>query len=458
MKKIFRKIISMAILIAIIFSIPVLGSDLGKEDIFDKHTFNNLEINANLADVIKNEFNDSDKLKDISIDNIKNDLYKLSTYKNHMAILLNSAFKDEALKSKMYSENFAGSFIDEELNLNICLTNSMFKEKYLEFFNDKLITQFSEIATKAVELPKSYSNISDIIHVNFIYCENSYNELTEVYDNLKDNLIELGISQLYIKESDNKIYAHIKDNDAIKSIESYLKDKNSKLSIIKYMIDETEIIPTATYYAYGGRKISRPDAGYGTIMCNAFDSNGKYGVVTNAHVAPANTTMKNEDDQNIGKTSIRVHNSYMDAAFVPFNNTLFTTWKETAYVSEVGSNIYTAIPRIAASSEYVEGARVVKYGVTTGRTIGTILAINTSATSEGSTFYNLVKFSNNTIPGDSGGPVILNTGLPNAGNFLAVICTFGSKYPDSNPFGLGFRAYHVEERLGVTLLTNTTMP
>lgn len=309
-----------------------------------------------------------------------------------------------------------------------------------------------------MELPKSYSNISDIIHVNFVYCENSYNELTEVYDNLKDNLIELGISQLYIKESDNKIYAHIKDNDVIKSIESYLKDKNSKLSIIKYMIDETEIIPTATYYAYGGRKISRPDAGYGTIMCNAFDSNGKYGVVTNAHVAPANTTMKNEDGQNIGKTSIRVHNSYMDAAFVPFNNTLFTTWKETAYVSEVGSNIYTAIPRIATSSEYVEGARVVKYGVTTGRTIGTILAINTSVTSEGSTFYNLVKFSNNTIPGDSGGSVILNTGLPNAGNFLAVICTFGSKYPDSNPFGLGFRAYHVEERLGVTLLTNTTMP
>jgi len=78
MKKIFRKIISMAILIAIIFSIPVLGSDLGKEDIFDKHTFNNLEINANLADVIKNEFNDSDKLKDISIDHVKNDLYKLS--------------------------------------------------------------------------------------------------------------------------------------------------------------------------------------------------------------------------------------------------------------------------------------------------------------------------------------------------------------------------------------------
>ena len=130
MKKTLKKIISIAILIAIIFSIPVLGNDTRKEDIFDKNVFNNLEINAGLAETIKSEFNNNDKLKNISIYDIENDLYKLSTYKNHMGILLNSAFKNEFLKSNIYSENFAGSFLDKELNLNICLTNDKFKEKY----------------------------------------------------------------------------------------------------------------------------------------------------------------------------------------------------------------------------------------------------------------------------------------------------------------------------------------
>lgn len=37
MKKTLKKIISIAILIAIIFSIPVLGNDTRKEDIFDKN-------------------------------------------------------------------------------------------------------------------------------------------------------------------------------------------------------------------------------------------------------------------------------------------------------------------------------------------------------------------------------------------------------------------------------------
>ncbi len=335
MKKTLKKIISIAILIAIIFSIPVLGNDTRKEDIFDKNVFNNLEINAGLAETIKSEFNNNDKLKNISIYDIENDLYKLSTYKNHMGILLNSAFKNEFLKSNIYSENFAGSFLDKELNLNICLTNDKFKEKYLEFFNDKLIAQFSELASKAVELPRSYSNISDIIKINFVYHEKSYDELLEVCDYLKYKMVELDILQLYIDESKNKIYAHIKDDEAIKEIEEYLKNNNFDISIMEYIIDETKSTYNATYTAYGGRTIAISSEGYvptGTIMCNAFDSNGKYGVVTSSHVAPANVIMRYENGVDIGKTSISIKDGYMDAAFVPFDNTFFTKWEKTAYV------------------------------------------------------------------------------------------------------------------------------
>ena len=63
---------------------------------------------------------------------------------------------------------------------------------------------------------------------------------------------------------------------------------------------------------------------------NAYDNEtGKYGVLTNAHVAESNTMMYHEGNilrgSKLGKATKRQHSGTIDAAFVPYNisNKLF---------------------------------------------------------------------------------------------------------------------------------------
>lgn len=145
--------------------------------------------------------------------------------------------------------------------------------------------------------------------------------------------------------------------------------------MIKYIIDDTVIKTTATYRAYGSHKIYFPiflGESRGTILCNAFDSANNYGVITNAHVALSGKTMKSEDNKTIGTPSLRKHTATMDAAFIHFNNASSVTWEKTEYISETGTTVRYPISSVSDSSKFVEGARVVKFGIKTGRTIGTI--------------------------------------------------------------------------------------
>lgn len=139
----------------------------------------------------------------------------------------------------------------------------------------------------------------------------------------------------------------------------------------------------------------------GTIGFNAY-YNGKWGVVTNGHVAEAGEKMHCEDGA-LNEPTFSTIGGKIDVAFVPYPS----GWTATSGLKRDNAEI---IYEVASSSEMVEGGLVTKYGVTTGKTMNgyiTSTSVDVRIDYDGvvKTIRDCFSYSNPSEGGDSGGPV-----------------------------------------------------
>ncbi|MBU1145687.1 MAG: S1 family peptidase [Firmicutes bacterium] len=372
----------------------------------------------------------------------------MDNHKVMMKLLIEEA-KSQNSKEKLPNE-YSGSFINEDGNLVISFSS----QEASHNFKLKLDEKIKESKTKDAD---STTVSSEIIYMVQDY---SYSELDMISDELSDQYFILNIISVGIKQATNKVEITVYANTDIEAIIDFLNESidNFTQDSIEFIVD-LEVEYTTAYYAYSGGGIYYKLGlfnlfkSYGTVGFNAVDlSTGKLGVVTNSHVAAEGETMYYYNGKAMGQASKRIFGGEADAAFIPFTNTSTVTWLDTYEAIYDDGDSLTYLSTIGVDYYIVEGAPTYKIGYTSDYTSGVVLYTSYSVTVDGTVYTNVLKYSNQTLPGDSGGPVWISYGTRGATHILIAI-NFAA--PSDGSYGVGCRVTSIMAALNVLPILTT---
>jgi hypothetical protein len=282
--------------------------------------------------------------------------------------------------------NYTGSYIDAEGYLNIGI-----KTTYLQNF-------------KSLSRVKKAEELQNLKYINQQY---SYKFLHDIFSSLTTlNYLDITIG---IDQKLNKIIIEYSDKKTKEIVINHLQTIN------QYYADTLIFKPVTknnfdylSDYAYGGSTIYYNGflgipTGHATMgFCAYQNSTGKYGIVTNAHVAKAsaNTTYKLDGGIEIGKKLNSQQTGTIDAAFIEISNPSLLPSPDI----KMGDNNFWTLNIASPQYTIIQGAPIVKSGKSSGVTYGTILYTDYTLQN----FYNCIKISNYATDGDSGSPVVSN--------------------------------------------------
>ncbi|MDR2720263.1 MAG: S1 family peptidase, partial [Nitrososphaerota archaeon] len=331
-------------------------------------------------------------------------------------------------------DEYAGAYIDEANKLHIILTKPVDAET--EYDYQAIIGYDETVIFEVAKYPLTY--------------------LHEVQNALDDVMSEFGICATELNEYVNKIDVHLFDRTQEGAIVEFLQTKvdnfDEKSLAFKVATDIVADAANTSGNALGGSLTKEGSTNAGTLGFNAYRaSEGKYGVVTAAHVALNGTTLSNAMGTTIGQTTKNVFGGTVDAAFIPFPNGILGIGKITQSDQFYGSfsnndDYFTGY--LPNGAYLVVGMSVVKIGAKTGYQTGTIT--DTSATLDpvtGGHFTDQMKYNTIRDSGDSGGPVfhkISLSGQMDVNVLLGIHC-IGGAINES----YGSKVWNIKSELGV---------
>jgi len=321
----------------------------------------------------------------------------------------------------VYDENFCGIYMDEDGILNVATLAS---RKYAKKFNGNIAYKYQTF---------------------------SYNQLLKIQSELAEVMADYSVYSIGIDEKQNRVDIYTNTEKYNNDILQYLTERDLYFEeAINVIVEDNGGVSESANTAYGGDRICTqvlgiPDA-FGTICANAYDTEtGKYGVLTNKHVADLGTMYANGWlAPKIGSATKSKKSGTIDAAFVPFANQ--NNWNTTGYSTYAGVT-YTNI-QLGTETQIVQNAPIRKIGQTTGNNTGRIEYRDTVSLGLDHVF----RFSNETRKGDSGGPVYIDDG---GQNIFLIGMTFACPLePDIYTYGIACRMTEVIRLLGVNPVTS----
>ena len=317
-----------------------------------------------------------------------------------------SLVNDSSNLSEGFSDDYAGAYIDDAGNLILQFVVGS-KEKYNKIISDAMIFEkIKESENSSMLSLSSKKELADTI-VNIEEKNFSYNELMIAKEKITEKFENLGLS-VVLTQKTNSIDVYYSESALGEKVKEYVKSElgDEKGKMVNYIYDNN-CIEKPSKSAYPGNKIHYNygflwlNESYGTIGFNAYYK-GKWGVVTNGHVAPSGKKMKCADGT-LGTPSFSYIGGKLDVAFIPYPD----GWTPTSGLTRDNSSV---IYREATTSELIEGGPVEKYGVTTGHTkygriVSTSADISVEYDDGVKTIRDTFRYSNPSAGGDSGGPV-----------------------------------------------------
>lgn len=206
--------------------------------------------------------------------------------------------------TNLIPDDYAGAYIDENNELKICVTQGQ-AEKYAKQIDPAVVASTIEKMQGPITYLQKKSIARDILEV--VEKTFSYKFLNAIQDALDLKMMEFPISQTNIYQDKNCIEIELTDMSAKDQVTAYLQSTVPDFIVDAISYKQAESLSAKTNYAYAGIKTYHElfAASYGSVGFNASykDSSGKvhYGVVTNAHVAPLNKSMKLSALKTIGK-------------------------------------------------------------------------------------------------------------------------------------------------------------
>lgn len=304
----------------------------------------------------------------------------IKSFKNLML-----SFESQKTKSVNtdYPDYYGGSYIDENANLVVYVTNEALKTKS--------------------SLP-----ISSEENIIIESCEYSFNELHAIKKAIGDfrvantnNSISDNIVFVSIRDIDNRIKVGLLDN-SINQIEEFKKTVIDSPAITFEKVEE-RIKPYTLTTAYPGSGLLSP-IGMQTLGYRA-SRYGKTGYVTTAHGVNYNASVS-VNGYLLGKCTERQYSGSVDAAFC--EEDLLTSVSYSTQIN--GSHLSLSSSIVYATA----GMAISKSGNTTGITSGSITSTSTDVTFEyDNVSVHLTDIVETTLvasKGDSGGTTFYNSG------------------------------------------------
>lgn len=342
-----------------------------------------------------------------------------------------------------YKEEFAGAFIDDDGSLKIGIV-----EDYYNEHNTK-------------------SNAR--VDVDFVSNKYSYNCLSRIMSEVENIMIDNSIISVEIDEKRNAVVIDLMKSENRNYVVEYLSEKGLFFedSIVFNIDDNCYITNTAaTVTAYSGESVfyyadeSKTRVNIGTICVGAIDNKtGQFGVLTNEHVALASQQkemyyggcIKNNNIyfNPLGIASKGKMGGDIDAAFIPYADQ--EKWDVSQY-SEYDTTVFSNV-NVGDESQIIQGQPLMKIGQTTGVNYGSITSKNVSIVVDGIRIEKVFKYDNETLKGDSGGPVYYNDGT----NLHLIGMNFAASEVLGIKRGVACRISNVMKELDVTPITNNTL-
>jgi len=350
---------------------------------------------------------------------------------------------------ELYNDSFAGRFIDDFGNLTICYVQNS-------------ITRQTEDTMNSLR--------GQVIYRQDAF---SYNFLAQILEAVSEVMEDFGIYMAELDEYENRVFIYLTDINRVREINNFLSEQGAFDENAIAFIDDPDYIPfdDSADTAYPGEGIFRPTGGgkvsCGTMGVNAIDNaTGRIGVITNEHVAGKNTTVWTGTisgntvtlGNTLGQVSKAKNGGTVDASFTPFDNP--EDWDMTPHARNTqGDNpsgkTHTNI-RLGKESHIVYGAKMMKIGMTSGTTTGTIkstcflIITKKSDGTLGPMKAKTFRYKTTTNKGDSGGLVYYNDG--------STLWLIGIHFSgdDSKERGTACRIRNVMSELNVTPITNDT--
>lgn len=368
MNKILLRIATLVCLV--IFAFVSFGFSFEREGdyLFEDGVFeysNNVEINERL---IRNIFGNAFAENLSRSNSIFEDVISRYRVIKPVTMSENSVFQEWE-----YTENFAGVWYDSNGNLNVGVTNRFFERSQ-----------------------------QGVIYNTHVF---SYNFLNSVQGLVSYLMPRYSIISSSVLPQYNVVEITISDKAYISNITQYLSRLSGfRLSAINFIF--STILPEASSREiHSGSRVTSGGLRTGTLSAKARClRTRRMGVITNQHVSPVGTNLRLGGPLGtmIGTTTSGQYGGRIDASFTPFNDA--GAWNFTS--SAAHGN--TVIPRtyLAQQNSIVVGLPVVKFGQTTGRTIGSIRSLNYGwSYANGVRFHNKIQHTAYTRSGDSGSPL-----------------------------------------------------
>lgn len=318
--------------------------------------------------------------------------------------IINEITNSKTKDIESYPEYYAGSYLDDQGKLVICITDD--NENIKKTFIDA--AESSDLQFKKVD--NSYKTLSELQDKITKIFDSSYNKyIMNDYsaDDITKEMIK-SITSISIVNRNNGIVVSMQDitDEKIDSFKKLFGDddritfENSGSSV-----NSTAWQPGRGIYNTYVSVTYRCSTGYSATYTNM--SGAVFtGFVTCAHGYHYVGTPIYTDSScstTLGTVMVRMYSGSVDAAFVSINNANYS----------VSTSVYyggVTIKRNSYVTELTEGCTIYKAGSTTGLTTAIVQSTNCTFTVDGTTFTNLVKTSKFCESGDSGGIVYYDWG------------------------------------------------
>lgn len=250
-------------------------------------------------------------------------------------------------------------------------------------------------------------------HVTYRQQQFSYNNLVKLEEEIVQTAekFDIEITASGIDEERNQVVFKANEEQGIKKLETYMKENGLiDESTVNFVVDSDRNIKDTAGPAYGGDRLNTQVLGlvdrWGTICVNALDNEtGKYGILTNQHVAKNDNMYWNSPFGTlVGKATKSEYYGTIDAAFIPFDNQ--NNWSTTTH-ARTGSTTYTNI-RLGSEDLIIQGLPIKGIGVKSGEMQGTIKMRDTGNTPINGKTKLFEIFG--VKDGDSGGPIYFDGG------------------------------------------------
>lgn len=334
----------------------------------------------------------------VGASSLTNDDYMKYIIRNEKMVELSSKIEQEMLKNNgEYPSYYGGMYIGENaLNLVLQIVKKNIPiEQSADFASyEKIIKMDNSITIEYVD--NSYTELQNVYEqINNYYKEVNYEVANAEFSEYSAHYVDVKSNSVVVVAYDNNNNTRSTNNEIKKDeLETKFKDDVINSNIIEFKLGQKMVNEATSIKA--GQGITTKGKPNNCSMGYRVKIGGKAGYITAAHC------FNGTGESATGGTVTKYQRSgKVDAAFVQT-----TTSYEPLNTLAHPKNGITKLNNTMCPILRVGGA-IAHDGITSGYQSGTILSLNYSANSNGTTFTNLIAVNYTSAGGDSGGAVFV---------------------------------------------------